>query len=152
MILPDIDDLVPHRGDMSWLDRILEVDAESVVAEAVIRPDTFCVDNGQAPAWAGIEYMAQAVAAWEGNRARLEQRPVDLGFLVGTRRYESTVQGFAIGARLRIEGRCELMGDNGLGMFACRVLVDGDCVASANLSVFAPRNGLTFVKGLEGTP
>ena len=149
---PSIDELVPHRGGMSWLDGIVSVDAENVVAEAVIRPDIFCVEHGQVPAWAGIEYMAQAVAAWEGHRARTEQRAVDLGFLVGSRRYTSTVQGFAVGTRLRIEGHCELMGDNGLGMFACRVLLDGDCVASANLSVFAPRNGLAFVKGLEGTP
>lgn len=139
-------DLVPHRGSMSWLDRVISVDAERVVAEADLRDASFFMRDGQLPSWIGIEYMAQAIAAWAGNRARQQGRSITLGFLVGTRRYEVQRQSFKVGDRLRIEAHCELMGSNGLGMFSCRILVDGAVAASANLSVFEPPDGAAFLE------
>jgi len=138
-------DLVPHRRTMSWLDRIISVDAERVVAEADIGEASLFLRGGQLDAWIGIEYMAQAIAAWAGHRARSQGRSVTLGFLVGTRRYEVRRQSFRVGECLRIEANCELMADNGLGMFACRILVDGELAASANLSVFEPPGGEAFL-------
>lgn len=138
-------DLVPHRGAMSWLDRVLSVDTERVVAEADIGEDSLFLRGGQLDVWTGIEYMAQAVAAWAGHRARSEGRAVALGFLVGTRRYDVHRQFFRPGDCLRIEASCELMADNGLGMFACRILVGGELAASANLSVFEPPGGAAFL-------
>ena len=43
----------------------------------------------------------------------------------------------------------ELLGDNGLGMFRCRILADGDELATANVSVFEPPDALAY---LESTP
>ena len=143
-------DLVPHRGTMSWLDRILSVDTERVVAEADIAEDSLFLRDGQLAAWIGIEYMAQAIAAWAGQRARREGRSITLGFLVGTRRYDVHRQSFKAGECLRIEAGCELMADNGLGMFACRILVDGELAASANLSVFEPPEGGAFLDIKKG--
>lgn len=143
-------DLVPHRGAMSWLDRILSVDTERVVAEADIAEDSLFLRDGQLAAWIGIEYMAQTIAAWAGQRARREGRAVTLGFLVGTRRYDVFRQSFKAGECLRIEADCELMADNGLGMFACRILVGGELAASANLSVFEPPEGGAFMDSKKG--
>lgn len=143
-------DLVPHRGTMSWLDRVVSVDAERVVAEADVAEDSLFLRDGQLAAWIGIEYMAQAIAAWAGHRARREGRRVTLGFLVGTRRYDVHRQSFKAGERLRIEAGCELMADNGLGMFACRILVGGELAASANLSVFEPPEGGAFMDSKKG--
>ena len=143
-------DLVPHRGTMSWLDRILSVDTERVVAEADIAEDSLFLRDGQLAAWIGIEYMAQTIAAWAGHRAHREGRAVALGFLVGTRRYDVHRQSFKVGECLRIEANCELMADNGLGMFACRILVGGELAASANLSVFEPPEGGAFMDSKKG--
>ena len=143
-------DLVPHRGSMSWLDRVISVDAERVVAEADIGEASLFLRGGQLDAWIGIEYMAQAIAAWAGQRARREGRSVTLGFLVGTRRYDVFRQSFRVGECLRIEAGCELMADNGLGMFACRILVGGELAASANLSVFEPPEGEAFLDIKKG--
>jgi predicted hotdog family 3-hydroxylacyl-ACP dehydratase len=133
-----VERLVPHRGGMLWLERILACDGEGAVAEAVVREDHPFFDGGGVPAWVGIEYMAQCIAAWAGGQALAKGKPVSPGFLLGTRRYESQRPVLAVGTRLRIEARRELMGDNGLGMFACRIL-DGDQeIAVANVSVFEP--------------
>lgn len=144
-----VDDLVPHRGDMSWLDTVVSADADTVVAEATIRPDSFFVRDGALPIWVGVEFMAQSVAAWAGHRGRQQGRPARIGFLLGTRRFDVHRQAFRVGERLRIEARCKLMGDNGLGMFACRILVDGEVAAEANLSVFEPPDEAAFLKFSE---
>ncbi len=140
-----VEDLIPHRGDMSWLDAVLSADDETVVAQATVRPDSYFVRDGRAPVWVGVEYMAQAISAWAGNRARLKGQAVKVGLLLGTRRYDVHRQAFLVGDCLRIEARCELMGDNGLGMFASRIFVDDALVAEANLSVFEPPNEAAFL-------
>ncbi len=53
------------------------------------------------------------------------------------------------GALLRVEATRELLGDNGLGMFRCRILEDGDELATANVSVFEPPDAMAY---LESTP
>lgn len=138
-------ELVPHRGDMSWLDAVLEVVGDRVVAQAQVRVDSYFVRGGAQPVWTGVEYMAQAVASWAGYRARLQGMPTKIGFLLGTRRYEVHRQAFRVGDVLRIEASCELLGGNGLGMFSCRILIDGDVAATANLSVFEPPDEAVFL-------
>ena len=48
-----------------------------------------------------------------------------------------------------LEAIRELLGDNGLGMFRCRILEDGDELATANVSVFEPPDAMAY---LESTP
>jgi predicted hotdog family 3-hydroxylacyl-ACP dehydratase len=73
-----------------------------------------------------------------------------MGFLLGTRRYESRCAGFPCGATLRVEVRCEFIGLNGLGMFEGRILLDGDAVATARVSVFEPPEGTDPYAGPAG--
>jgi predicted hotdog family 3-hydroxylacyl-ACP dehydratase len=141
---------VPHRGPMCLLDRLVEADEERAVAEVDVPFDGLFVCDGEVPAWVGIEYMAQAIAAWAGARAvRAGGRP-RLGFLLGSRRYEARCAGFPSGVTLRVEARCELIGSNGLGMFDCRILLGGDTVATARVSVFEPPEGADLFAGPAG--
>ena len=133
-----VERLVPHRGGMLWLERVLSCDEHAVVAEAVVHEDHPFAEDGAVPAWIGIEYMAQAIAAWAGGRALARGEAVKPGFLLGTRRYEAHRAALAVGLRLRIEANCELFGDNGLGLFACRLLDGDEEIATANVSVFEP--------------
>ncbi len=134
----EMDAWVPHRGAMSLLDAVERCDDLSIVARVRV-PATglFTTDEG-VPAWVGIEYMAQAVAAWSGARARDGGGSPRIGFLLGSRRYEAMVPTFAVGADLQVFAQCELMGENGLGMFDCRVEQGGRVLASGRLSVFEP--------------
>ena len=146
-----VERLVPHRGAMSWLDRVIHCDADGVIAEATIRADHLLADDDAPglPAWVGIEYMAQGIAAWAGGRALSRGEPVKPGFLLGTRRYQARLDGFPLGSLLRIEARRELFGDNGLGLFACRLFCDGEECASANVSVFEPPDAQAFLGELH---
>jgi predicted hotdog family 3-hydroxylacyl-ACP dehydratase len=133
-----MDDWVPHRGPMSLLDGVERVDEEAIVARVAVPAAGLFASAAGVPAWVGIEYMAQAVAAWSGARARSAGGSPRIGFLLGTRRYEARVPLFAAGAQLRVEARCELIGDNGLGMFDCRITQDGRELATGRLSVYEP--------------
>ncbi len=139
-----IEAMVPHSGRMLMVDALLANDEDSVVVAAEVRADNLFADAQGVPAWVGIEYMAQAIAAWAGCRALARNEPTKIGFLLGTRRYDCRCRSFAIGARLRIEARRELFGENGLGMFACRILEGDTELASANVSVFEPPDPAAF--------
>lgn len=140
--LLSIENYVPHRGVMLLLDRLLSADEDSALAEVtVLRDGVFAHDAGM-PSWVGMEYMAQTVAAWAGWNAIRKGEAVKIGFLLGSRKYEAVQPFFAPGARLRVSVACDLMGDNGLGMFDCRIHdVHGKEVASARISVFEPAEG-----------
>jgi len=142
-----MDAWVPHRGAMSLLDSVERRDELSIVARVRVPAEGLFVAADGVPAWVGIEYMAQAVAAWSGARAQAGGGSPRIGYLLGSRRYEATVAAFAIGAELQVFAQCELMGDNGLAMFDCRIAQDGRVLASGRLSVFEPPENSE-----EGTP
>lgn len=141
-----VDEVVPHRDAMLLLDRLLAYDEGFIAVAAVVRDDNvFAVADG-VPVWVGIEYMAQAIAAWAGCRARQINEPVRLGFLLGTRRFECVGEYFNFGQQLRIEARREFSAANGMGRFACRILADAIEVATANVLVYEPTDIDEFLK------
>lgn len=130
-------DLIPHTGSMVLLDRIIDYDDQGLTAELAVRGDGLLGGDDKAvPAWAGIEYMAQAIAVYAGVMARQAGEPIRLGFLLGTRRYSSNVAAFKVGATLTIQVK-KIMQDDNLGVFDCRILGDGVEV-TANLNVYQP--------------
>lgn len=142
-----VDRWIPQRGAMQLLDRIVRVDAQIAVAELRVPVDGLFTQGGQVPAWIGIEYMAQTISAWAAGRShgRGGEGP-KLGLLLGSRRYEAHCDGFPCGAVLRVEARCDMMADNGLGMFDCRIEMDGREAATAKVAVFEPDDALAFLK------
>ena len=133
-----MDAWVPHRGAMSLLETVEHCDDQGIVARVRVPAGGLFEGADGMPAWVGIEYMAQAVAAWSGARARSAGGSPRIGYLLGSRRYEAAVPAFEAGAELQVFAQCELMGDNGLGMFDCRIEQKGRVLASGRLSVFEP--------------
>ena len=125
----DVTELIPHTGDMVLLDRIIDYDDQGLTAELVVRGDGLLGDDKTVPAWAGIEYMAQTIAAYAGVKARQANEPIRLGFLLGTRRYNSNVAAFKVGATLTIRVK-KIMQDDDLGVFDCRILGERGCSAT----------------------
>jgi predicted hotdog family 3-hydroxylacyl-ACP dehydratase len=133
---------IPHRRGMLLIDELLFADDERAACELTVREGLFSEQAG-VPAYVGIEYMAQAIAAWAGaGHARHGSTPRP-GFLLGTRRYTSSVGLFPLGQKLRVEVQCELRGDNGLGMFTCKILdaQTEEVLAEARVSVFEQTEG-----------
>jgi predicted hotdog family 3-hydroxylacyl-ACP dehydratase len=132
---------------MVQLDRVVSADEESLLAEVRIRSDSlFCSDRG-VDAWVGIEFMAQAIAAWAGYTAWLRGEPVKLGFLLGTRRYECSRPIFAVGSLLQVHIRRVFQDETGLGSFECSIDDEQGRAATANVTVFQPSNANDFLRG-----
>lgn len=136
----DIRLLVPHAGAMCLLDRVIDANDDSLCAEVMIRKGSlFCDDNGVG-AWVGIEYMAQAIAAFAGTLAHRDGAPVKIGFLLGTRQYTCYCDHFAQGLLLQVKVQHLLQVANGLSSFDCWLHTDGNLLASASITVFQPDN------------
>lgn len=138
-----IDELVPHSGTMSLLDKVLEHGDDWLTAEVIITPETLFLTNDSVPAWVGIEYMAQTIAAFAGVLAKAHDQDVKLGFLLGTRKYTTSTSSFPLGSRLVIRVEKELQSDDGLGVFNCSIEAD-DISVNARLNVFQPKDAEQF--------
>ena len=146
MTLWPIAEVVPHAGEMILLDSIEVFEAERITCARTIQSDGMFVDaDGSLPSWVGVELMAQAIAAWAGCRARAEQRPVQLGFLLGTRHYVCNVDTFPSGVFLRIEAERAFHNEQGMGVFHCRIEGPG-IHAEARLNVYSPPDADVFFK------
>lgn len=131
-------ELLPHAGDMILIDRVVAFDDEQIHTQATVQPGgLFNRDDGGLPAWVGIELMAQSVAAFAGCHARRRGDAVELGFLLGTRKFECNVDSFPVGIELDIRGVRSLEDDNGMGVFECHIEAPG-IHATARLNVFRP--------------
>jgi predicted hotdog family 3-hydroxylacyl-ACP dehydratase len=138
-----VEELLPHSGRMVLLDRVIEFDEENMVAEVIVRDDGSFGHDNTVPAWLGIEYMAQTIAALGGMKRRLAGKTLNPGFLLGTRRYDCNVDIFAVGSVLTVNVK-RLVEDQGLGVFDCRITAEG-ILASAKLNVYQPDTAINRV-------
>ena len=159
-----IETILPHRGTMLLLDGVSACTDETLTAYASVRADAWYVDaDGAMPAWIGIELMAQAISAHVAllaMRAGGQARP---GVLLGSRRYEAHIPAYARGARLRIEVKELLRGDEGHGAYECSIHHDQShdqkhdqnrssvCCAEAVIKVYQPADFQSFIAGSFGS-
>lgn len=84
------------------------------------------------------------------NASRRNKQAVTIGFLVGSRRYDCSHSYFPLGAKLKVRVKELIQGDNGLGVFQCRIDGTGEHAnieASANLNVFQPDDPEEILRG-----
>jgi len=118
---PPIAELLPHRGRAVLLDRVLAHDATTTVCLVETSSSAlFRAADGGVPAYFGLEYMAQTVAAHGGLLDREAGRPTRPGFFLGTRRLAFTVARFEPGQRLEVTAT-HLRGALGLVAFDCAI-------------------------------
>ena len=138
-------ELVPHSGKMSLLDNIIEYGDDWLIAEVCITTDSTFADERGVPAWVGLEYMAQTIAAYAGLQERLGGGKPKLGFLLGSRKYLCSTDYFSIGKILRLTAQLDMQAENGLNVFQCVLQGDG-IEASANMNVFQPDDADKFLR------
>jgi len=132
----DLKDCLPHRGPMLLIDDVETVTARGGTGRVRLKPRAWYAEaSGRTPAWFGLEFMAQSVAACRGRHlARTGGSPRG-GYLVGTRNYRCAASHFPAGAELEI--RVELIDEDpsGLCAFRCAILEGGQVLAEALLKV-----------------
>jgi predicted hotdog family 3-hydroxylacyl-ACP dehydratase len=81
----ELQTLIPHKGRMMLLDRIIGYDIEhSIRAEYTVTKDCLFYDPvlDGVPSWVGFEFMAQAISALTGIRKRAKGEKPNIGFIL----------------------------------------------------------------------
>ena len=139
-------DVVPHQTPMSLLDTVESYSDKTLVSSVTIKEDSLFYEELGVPTWVGLEYMGQSIAAFGGVEARNEGRPVKIGFLVSSRRYESPQSHFKLGSKLIVFVEKVINNPYGLSVFNCSITWS-DFVIQANLNVFLPDKVEEFLEG-----
>lgn len=141
----EISELVPHSGKMSLLTRVVNYGDDWLEAEVDVLEGSMFVEGQGVPSWVGIEYMAQAVAAFAGIQEKENGGKPKMGFLLGTRRYNIDAEWFPIGVTLAVKVVRDMVAENGLHVFQTTIMAP-EISASASLNVFQPDNAEQFIK------
>src|SRR5262249_27370628 len=133
-----IEDLLPHARPMILLDRVVARQTDGLVAELAIRPGLpFYREEQGIAAHVALEWMAQSCGAHVGALAVDQSGAVRIGFLRGSRNFESTIDWFTTGQVVRIA--VQLVYHEGeTAVFDCQVECAGAVVAQAQLTVYQP--------------
>ncbi|WP_416192509.1 thioester dehydrase [Neisseria sp. CCUG12390] len=113
--------LLPHSGRMVLLDCITEYDDRHLRAEALVGEKHILLVNGTLPCAAGMEIMAQGIAALAGCHALNAGEKVRLGFLLGTRKLNLFAQTIPVGTKLQIDVTVSTQDAGGMGVFDCEL-------------------------------
>ncbi|CAD6875898.1 ApeP family dehydratase [Methylomonas fluvii] len=142
-----IETLLPQSGRMVLLDRVLEVSDSHIVVELAVREDgLFSCGDHSVPAWLGLEYMAQAIAAYSGYHRKCRGEAIGLGFLLGTRYFECSVGSFPYGAKLTVGAEKIIEAANDMSVFDCTI-TGQNIKASSKLNVLLPQDSQKFLAG-----
>ncbi|MBT3536695.1 MAG: hypothetical protein HN478_22635 [Rhodospirillaceae bacterium] len=132
-VLPIGEPMILLSGLDTWSEEAVSVFVE-------IDDDSLFLEEEGVPMQIGIEYMAQACAAYAGCKARSTGGRPGVGFLLGTRNFQSTRAFFRRGARLHVIASVEYQ-DDAMSMFTCKIDIAGDTVATARISAYQPSDG-----------
>ncbi|MAJ61103.1 MAG: hypothetical protein CBC48_14775 [bacterium TMED88] len=107
--LQDLSQILPHRGDSILIDQIVEQRPDSILVSLIVGDSPWLCDaEGRVAPWVSMEYMAQAVAAFEGLMAAQAQQSQRPGFLVSVSGLVLPADPFQSGDRLWVSAQRKL--------------------------------------------
>lgn len=133
-----VEELIPHSPPMVLLDRILHYDSMTLIAEITIKADCRFYDTAVqgVPSWVGIEYMAQAISALAGLRAREKNTGIKIGFLLGTRKMLLHRKVLLADTCYQIHVKQLFWDTSGLANFECEIRNGQESCVTAKVNVF----------------
>ena len=139
--------LLPQSRSMVLIDSVLEAGDDHIVVELTVRDDgLFSSAEHTVPAWVGLEYMAQTIAAFSGYHKKCRNEEIQLGFLLGTRYYQCSVDHFPCGTRLKVRAEKIIEAANDMSVFDC-IIEGNNIVATSKLNVLLPQDSKKFLAG-----
>lgn len=140
-----VDQLVPHRGAMSLLESIDEYGEEWLRASLSVTPASTFADAHGLPGWVGIEYMAQAAAAFGGIEQAQRGEAASIGLLIGSRYYRCMLDFIPFGTRLEVIARLALRDAEDFAAYDCELRAHGELIAQCTLKAYRPRDIREFL-------
>ena len=143
-----IEDLIAHRDPMILISRLVSYDESSALCEVDISEASlfYQQQNNGVASYVGIEYMAQSVAAFAGAKALARGESVEIGFLLGSRKYQTFDALFKNNTTYQITVEQLFQEDSGLSVFDCKIKLGNELIAQAKVNAFQPENPEEFLK------
>lgn len=137
-----LEKILPHKKPMILIDDIIEYSLEENWLESVvtIKEDSifYNKDIKGVSSIAGIEFMAQTIGCYAFLK-RKQEKPC-IGFLLGTRLYNNSIDKFSLGETYNIKV-IEVFTDNSLFSFDCFIYDKNKKeIASAMINVYQNEN------------
>ena len=147
---------LPHSEPMVLIDKLIDVDMKKQIVKTsvTIHKDKIFFDkdiNGVSPL-VGIEFMAQTIGCYAFYKAKMSIPKI--GFLLGARLYENSLEKFENGKTYIITAR-EVYGDSELVSFECLIYNEGEdgdeskYIAKATINAFQPKDVQKYIGELE---
>ncbi len=144
-----ISDLLPHDPPMVLLDRYVSSGEMELIAEVDIASDTmFCQQGKGVPAYVGVEYIAQAISAFNGLTDWKSGGKVRPGFLLGSRKVDLLTNYFPIGSTLTVVVQMSF-NDGEMVVFDGQIFQDDTLIVKARLNAYQPENPEEFIKSAQ---
>lgn len=142
-----IEQVLPHSYPMILLDSLLNFSDKTATCGHLITEKSLFFDTHLqgVPSYVGIEYMAQSIAAYANANELINNRPVEIGFLVSSRKYQCNYSIFKFGMTLQITVDQLYKDESGLSAFDCAIFHNDEEIASARINVFQPENPAKFL-------
>ncbi|MBT3887804.1 MAG: 3-hydroxylacyl-ACP dehydratase [Nitrosomonadaceae bacterium] len=146
-IFPELIEIIPHRPPMVLLDEITEFGVDFISTSVRIHENSLFYERGSGvPIWVGLEYMAQTAAALIGVEGSQKGDDTKLGFLLGSRRYETSTSYFTLGIKIYIKVTRVFQKEE-LGQFQCLITdQQGQELAWAHITAFMPDDSDAFFR------
>ncbi len=138
---PPIVDVLPHRGRMVLLGRVLEHTPNATAcAVSIDAQKLFVQSDGSIGSWVGVVYRAQCVGAHAGIHARALGEEPRIGYLVSSRRLRFHATRFVPGQELRVSASQLWGGHQGMVSFQCKVedATSGALLVEGRLNCYLP--------------
>jgi predicted hotdog family 3-hydroxylacyl-ACP dehydratase len=138
---------------MVFVDRLLEGDEKHTICSVRIETLSLFRDaDGALPAWAGLEPMAQSIAAHGGLEARRRGHEPKIGFLLGCRRLEVQVDRLKPGVGYAASATQVWGADQGLVSFDCELFErnGGARMLAGRINAYLPSDLSAVLEGQLG--
>ena len=140
-------ELIAHRDRANLLEAILFAGAGELIASARAGPQCPFADAlGRVPTWVGVEYLCQAVAAFEGRYRHERGAAIIPGLVLGTKHYEAAASHFPADAMIVIRVQPVMRNSADIGVYDGEIYTaDGGVLASARLKAYMPDGVQSFL-------
>jgi predicted hotdog family 3-hydroxylacyl-ACP dehydratase len=141
----NIAELIPQKPPMRLVDEFVGFEGDTVHCRITIDETNIFFDKELEgiPHWVAIEIMAQTAGSY-GKSSKFSSNDGDnnepsIAFLLSVRGYKTDVKSYRVGSVLDIFAECIII-DKGTGVFNCKVVQDGQQVASLTINAYQPQN------------
>lgn len=144
-----IADIVPHDSPMVLLDKFLSASDDGLIAEVHITEGSpFYVPAKGVPAYVGVEYIAQAISAFNGLSDFLQDKEVKLGFLLGSRKVDLKCSYFPLGSILEVSVNVSF-NDGEMAVFDGQITLENEVVVTGRINAFQPDDPTQFIQSAQ---